>query len=275
VTGQTTLHIDLHDSTGNTIATNDDWQTAINANQIPVAFQHADSHELATLATLLPGSFTAILRGKNGGSGVGLIEMNDLSTAAASKLTNVSTRGFVGTGENVMIGGFILNGGSGERQILIRALGPTLAQAPFNIAGSLTDPTLILVDGNGTVVASNDDWKSSQQNEIQATGLGPPNGREGGDSYDFAYRQFRRSFPVKTERRAWRISTSFIRFDDVTIENKTFKDLANPELKYVIFFTRERLGVKADPTKRQRNGSFSIDLLKPHEKKSFSTDPVE
>jgi hypothetical protein len=79
------------------------------------------------LATLLPGSFTAILRGKNGGSGVGLIEVNDLSTGAASKFTNVSTRGFVGTGGNVMIGGFILNGGSGERQILIRALGPTLS----------------------------------------------------------------------------------------------------------------------------------------------------
>jgi len=170
--------LDLHDSTGNTIATNDDWQTATNANQIPVAFQPADSHEPAILATLLPGSFTAILRGKNGGSGVGLIEMNDLSTGAASKLTNVSTRGFVGTGGNVMIGGFILNGRSGERQILIRALGPTLAQAPFNIAGSLTGPTLILVDGNGTVVASNDDWKSSQQNEIQAAGLAPPNGRE-------------------------------------------------------------------------------------------------
>jgi hypothetical protein len=170
--------LDLHDSTGNTIATNDDWQTATNANQIPVAFQPADSHEPAILATLQPGSFTAILRGKNGGSGVGLIEMYDLSTGAASKLTNVSTRGFVGTGENVMIGGFILSGGSGERQVLIRAIGPTLAQAPFNITGSLTDPTLMLVDANGAVVASNDDWKSSQQNEIQATGLAPPNDRE-------------------------------------------------------------------------------------------------
>src|SRR5439155_25645406 len=92
--------LDLHDSTGNTIATNDDWQTTKNANQIPVAFQPAASHEPAILATFLPGSFTAILRGKNGGSGVGLIEMNDLRTGAASKLTNVSTRGFVGTGEN-------------------------------------------------------------------------------------------------------------------------------------------------------------------------------
>ena len=134
--------LDLHDSTGHAIATNDDWQTATNANQIPVAFQPADSREPAILATLQPGSFTAILRGKNSGSGVGLIEMYDLSTGVASKLTNVSTRGFAGTGENVMIGGLILSGGSGERQILLRAIGPTLARPPFNITGNLADPTL-------------------------------------------------------------------------------------------------------------------------------------
>jgi hypothetical protein len=170
--------LDLHDSTGHTIATNDDWQTATNADQIPAAFQRADSREPAILATLPPGSFTAVLRGKNGGSGVGLIEMYDLSTGGGSKLTNVSTRGFVGTGENVMIGGFILSGGSGGRMTLIRALGPTLAQSPFNVAGTLADPTLMLVDANGSVVASNDDWKSSQQSEIQATGLAPPSDKE-------------------------------------------------------------------------------------------------
>ena len=170
--------LDLYDSADHTIATNDDCQIATNADQIPAAFQPADSREPAILATLPPGSFTAVLRGKNGGSGVGLIEMYDLSTGAGSKLTNVSTRGFVGTGENVMIAGFILSGGSGERQTLIRALGPTLAQAPFNIAGALTDPTLMLVDANGSVVASNNDWKSSQENEIQATGLAPPNDKE-------------------------------------------------------------------------------------------------
>src|SRR5207253_2919207 len=71
--------LDLHDSTGKAIATNDDWQQATNANQIPIDFQPADSHEPAIWATLPPGSFTAILRGKNGGSGVGLIEMDDLA----------------------------------------------------------------------------------------------------------------------------------------------------------------------------------------------------
>jgi hypothetical protein len=170
--------LDLHDSTGKTIATNDDWQTAANAAQIPANFRPADPREPVIVATLQPGTFTAVLRGKNGGTGVGLIEMDDLSTGVASKLTNVSTRGFAGTGENVMIGGFILTGGSGGRQTLIRALGPTLAQSRFNVAGALTNPTLVLVDANGSVVAFNDDWKSSQESEIQATGLAPPNDRE-------------------------------------------------------------------------------------------------
>ena len=170
--------LDLHDSKGNLIASNDDWQSAANAGQIPVGLQPSDSREPAILATLQPGSFTAVLRGKNGASGVGLVEINDRSTGAASKLANVSTRGFVGTGENVMIGGVVLGGGAGERTTLIRALGPTLAQPPFNIAGVLTNPTLMLVDANGSVVASNDDWKSSQEREIKATGLAPPNDKE-------------------------------------------------------------------------------------------------
>ena len=170
--------LDLHDSSGNLIASNDDWQTAVNADQIPTGLQPSDPREPAMLTTLPPGTFTAILRGKNGASGVGLIEINDRSNGVASKLANVSTRGFVGTGENVMIGGFILAGGVGERMTLIRALGPTLAQPPFNIAGALANPTLMLVDANGSVIASNDDWKSSQENAIQATGLAPPNDKE-------------------------------------------------------------------------------------------------
>lgn len=170
--------LDLHDSKGNLIASNDDWQSAANADQIPISLQPSDSHESAILATLPPGSFTAVLRGKNGSSGVALVEINDRSNAVASKLANVSTRGFVGTGENVMIGGVVLGGGVGQRMTLIRALGPTLAQSPFNVGGALTNPTLMLVDANGSVVASNDDWKSSQESEIRATGLAPLNDRE-------------------------------------------------------------------------------------------------
>ena len=169
--------LDLADSNGNLIAGNDDWQSATNADQIPIASQPADSHEPAILTTLQPGRFTAILRGKNQ-SGIGLVEIDDLTTDTSSRLTNVSTRGFVGAGENVMIAGFMLTGGSGPREVLVRALGPSLGQPPINLAGSLQDPTLMLVDANGSVVASNDDWKASQEAEIQATGLAPPNERE-------------------------------------------------------------------------------------------------
>src|SRR5262249_21386610 len=87
--------LDLHDSSGKLIASNDDWQTAANADQIPISLQPSDPRDPAILATLPPGSFTAVLRGKNGASGVGLIEINDRSNGVAAKLTNVSTRGFV------------------------------------------------------------------------------------------------------------------------------------------------------------------------------------
>lgn len=169
--------LDLNDSSGNVIATNDDWQSATNADEIPVALKAGDPLEAAILITLRPGSYTAILRGKNQ-SGVGLVDINDLSTDASSRLTNVSTRGFVGMGENVMIAGFMLTGGSAQRRVLLRALGPSLGQSPINLAGTLPDPTLTLVDANGRVVASNDDWKSSQEAEIQATGLAPLDDRE-------------------------------------------------------------------------------------------------
>ena len=127
------------------------------------------------MATLNPGAYTAIFRGKNGGMGVGLVEVYDLGQSANSRLANISTRGFVDTGDNVMIGGLILGGGSGggTARVLIRALGPSVP-----VAGALGDPTLELHDGSGALIALNDNWKtrpdgSSQQAEIEATGLAP------------------------------------------------------------------------------------------------------
>src|SRR5438270_481593 len=97
---------------------------------------------------------------------------------ATAQLTNVSTRGFVGTGDNVMIAGFITSGGNGSTRIVVRGLGPTLAAPPFNITGALADPTVTLVDQNGAVVQTNDNWKNTQQAAIQRTGLAPPNDLE-------------------------------------------------------------------------------------------------
>jgi Cytochrome c len=144
----------------------------------PSNLRPADSREAAILITLQPGNYTAILSGKNGTTGVGLVEVYDINSGAFAELTNVSTRGFVGTGDNVMIGGIITSGGNGSTQILVRGLGPTLAAPPFGIAGALADPVVTLVDQNGMVVKTNDNWKNTQQAAIQATGLAPPNDLE-------------------------------------------------------------------------------------------------
>ncbi len=105
--------------------------------------------------------------------GVGLVEGYDLDQAANSQFGNISTRGFVETGTNVMIGGFILGGESGNANVVVRALGPSLTA--FGVSSALADPTLELHDGNGALVQSNNNWKETQQTEIEATGLQPTN----------------------------------------------------------------------------------------------------
>jgi hypothetical protein len=106
------------------------------------------------------------------------VEVYDINSGAFAELTNVSTRGFVGTGDNVMIGGIITSGGNGNTRIVVRGLGPTLGQPPFNVPNVLADPTLELHDANGAIIASNNNWKDTQQAAIQATGLAPPNDLE-------------------------------------------------------------------------------------------------
>ena len=116
------------------------------------------------------------MRGTNDGTGIGLAEVYDLNQATPSKLANISTRGFVDTGENVMIGGFIVRPGGGtETSVILRAIGPSLGAAVEN---ALADPTLELHDSSGALVAANDNWKDSQQAEIQATGLAPTDDAE-------------------------------------------------------------------------------------------------
>jgi hypothetical protein len=117
------------------------------------------------------------VRGKNGETGVALVEGFDLDTAATSKLGNISTRGFVGVDDNVMIAGVIVGPSNGtDAKVLVRALGPTLAD--FGVAGALADPTVDLVNSSGTVLRSNDDWKGSQQAEIESANLGPAHDQE-------------------------------------------------------------------------------------------------
>jgi hypothetical protein len=115
--------------------------------------------------------------GKNNGIGVGLVEAYDLDQAADSELANISTRGFVETGDNVMIGGFIVGGG-GSTNVIVRAIGPSLADATPPVPGALPDPVLELHDGNGATLASNDNWRDTQEAEIIATTVPPTNDLE-------------------------------------------------------------------------------------------------
>jgi hypothetical protein len=126
------------------------------------------------LHTFTPGSYTAIVGGKNNATGIVLVEAYDLDQAITPTLTNISARGFVSTGQNVMIGGFI--SGQGIVRVIVRALGPTLSG--FGVPNVLADPTLELRDASGNLIASNDNWADTQQAEIQASGKAPPNTSE-------------------------------------------------------------------------------------------------
>jgi acetyl esterase/lipase len=158
------------------LTTNDNWKSSQQTQIIATGIPPPNDLESALVVTLDPGSYTAILSGKNGGTGVGLLELYDLNPSAGSHLANISTRGFVQTGDNVVIGGFILGNGSGQNRVLVRAIGPSLAS--LSVAGSLTDPTLALRNADGTLVASNDNWRTSQQAVIVATGAAPSDDRE-------------------------------------------------------------------------------------------------
>ena len=180
--------LELHQGS-TTLATNDNWkindqtgqsqEAAIRATTIPPS----NDLESAILVTLNPGTYTAVLGGKNS-AGVGLVEVYDLSRPSNSKVANISTRGFVDTGDNALIGGLIVGTGSGPgnvSKVLVRAIGPSLAN--FGVANALADPTLELHDPNGVILATNDNWKTasdgtSQQAEIEATTIPPSNNSE-------------------------------------------------------------------------------------------------
>jgi hypothetical protein len=166
--------LELHQPGGG-IVSNDNWQQAGNAGQIPNGFAPSDTLESAIYTSLAPGTYTAILKGAHGEAGVGLVEVYDFSTSSAAKLAAIATRGFVNTGDNVMIGGFIV-GGTQPANVLVRAIGPSLTA--FGIQGALQDTLLELHDQNGTGVISNDDWRSTQEAQIIATTIPPSSDRE-------------------------------------------------------------------------------------------------
>lgn len=173
--------LELHGGDGSLLYANDDWQDAPNAQQVrDTGLAPRDALESAILpvAPLQPGNYTAILRGVgNPNTGIGLVEVYDIDQTTPANAVNISTRGNVGLERDVMIGGFII-GGSQSHTVLVRALGPKLSEA--GITNVLQDPVLQLRDGQGALVASNDDWMSpsSNQSQVQGTGLAPANNSE-------------------------------------------------------------------------------------------------
>ena len=165
--------LELHDGSGSLITTNDNWKDTQQAEITATQLAPPADAEAAILATLQPGAYTAIQTGAGGGTGVGLIEVYDVDPLAASRLTNISTRGLVQTGNNALIGGCSLAGGSGSNEVVIRALGPSLV--PLGVNNALPDPVVTLYDSNANVITANDNWKDSQQTAIENTGLQPPN----------------------------------------------------------------------------------------------------
>ncbi|PYI77780.1 MAG: hypothetical protein DMF04_05440, partial [Verrucomicrobia bacterium] len=170
--------IELRRGDGSLVMANDNWKVAQQAEITGAGIAPSNDKEAALIASLSAGNYTAIMTGKNGASGVGLAEVYDLAPAADSRLANISSRAFVGTGSDVLIGGFITGNKTGATRIAARALGPSLQQ--FGIANPLPDPRLQLYDANGRLLASNDNWQTDadQAGVITSYGLAPPNSLE-------------------------------------------------------------------------------------------------
>jgi hypothetical protein len=149
--------LELRGSGGGLILANDNWKDSQQAEIQALGLAPNDNREAVIVTTLTPGTYTALLTGKNGTTGVGLLEIYDVNPGADSELANLSTRGFVQGGNSVLIAGFILGGNNtGNDRIAIRGLGPSLSQ--FGLNPVLADPTLELHDENGATLITNDDW---------------------------------------------------------------------------------------------------------------------
>ena len=167
----------VYNSSHTLIATNDDWQGDPNHFIVQSnGLAPANLSESAIARSLAPGAYTVIVTGKDPTPGIGLVELYDLSPLSHSKLGNISTRGSVGTLDNVLISGFIV-GDVANATVVVRALGPSLAS--HGVSGVLSDPTLTIYDSSGSVIASNDNWQDNVNSiHIGRNGLAPPNPSE-------------------------------------------------------------------------------------------------
>jgi uncharacterized protein (TIGR03118 family) len=176
--------LELHDSNGQIIGVNDNWKAVDQINIQATGLAPTDDHESAMIVRLASDtSYTAVLRGANNSTGIGLIEGYDLEQTTQTHLANISGRAQVLTGDNVLISGVIVNG-AGEEQILFRAIGPSLSAS--GVTDALQDPILELHDGQGNLIEHNDNWMEEPDGTpnpirtvlIAATGLAPTNSAE-------------------------------------------------------------------------------------------------
>jgi hypothetical protein len=165
--------LELHLPDG-TVQTNDDWRSDQEMEIEDTELEPESDLESALVTTLDPGAYTVIVRGKDDGVGIAMVEAYDLDQTS-SELANISTRGFVDAGDNILIGGFIIDPAESAR-VIVRAIGPSLADS--NVPDPLQDPILELHDGNGDTIKMNDDWAESAEGEIEASGLAPHDARE-------------------------------------------------------------------------------------------------
>jgi hypothetical protein len=162
--------LELHDGSGALLEGNDNWMDSPNKQAIiDSTIPPNDPKESAIVRTVPPGNYTAIERGVNNGTGIGVVEVYDLDTSANSKLANISTRGFVQTGDNVLFAGTIVVGQASQK-VIIRALGPSTG-----VPGAMADPTLELRDGNGGLLEANDNWMDSPNKQAIIDSTIPPN----------------------------------------------------------------------------------------------------
>jgi hypothetical protein len=172
--------VELRNSSGVLLQQNNNWRDDQESQIEGGPFEPSNDLESVILRTLAPGAYTAILKGVGNTTGVGTIEVYDNDQATDARLANISTRGLVQTGQDVMIGGFVLGNTTGSSRVAIRGLGPSLAS--FGLSNVLADPTLEMHDSNGAIMISNDDWTSDviSAGQFTANGLAPSNPKESG-----------------------------------------------------------------------------------------------
>ena len=170
--------MELHGPSGFITMTNDNWRQTQEAEIVATGIPPAHDFESAIMVTLVPGAYTAILKGNGNTLGAALVEVYDLSQGLSSKLANLSTRALVATGDDIVIAGFMLGSQNGPGRMVIRGIGPSLASV--GLANTLANRKLELRDGNGALLKANNDWQDdpAQAAEITASGLAPGNNLE-------------------------------------------------------------------------------------------------